>query len=140
MKQSATAIWEGSKTEGKGVTSTQSKQIHNTPYSFISHFDDGHQKATNPAELIAAAHADCFTLMLTELLEEAGLVADYIETSAEVSIDFDSSSMTHSHLSVKARIPSIGLQQFAEMANKAAQTCPVSKLLKAQITVDYELI
>lgn len=140
MKQSATAIWEGSRAEGKGVTTTQSKQINNTPYSFISHFDDGQRRATNPAELIAAAHADCFTLMLTELLEEAGLIADYIETSAEVTIDFDSSSMTHSHLTVKARIPSISKEQFAEMALSAAETCPVSKLLKAEISVDYELI
>lgn len=140
MKQSATAIWEGSRTEGKGVTTTQSKQIHNTPYSFISHFDDGHKNATNPVELIAAAHADCFTLMLTELLEEANLVADYIEASAEVTIDFDSSSIPHSHLAVKARIPSISKEQFAEMAVTAAETCPVSKLLKAKITVDYELI
>lgn len=78
--------------------------------------------------------------MLTELLEEAGLIADYIETSAEVTIDFDSSSMTHSHLTVKARIPSISKEQFAEMALSAAETCPVSKLLKAEISVDYELI
>ncbi|MFD1261601.1 OsmC family peroxiredoxin [Entomomonas asaccharolytica] len=140
MKQSAIAIWEGSRAEGKGVTTTQSKQIYNTPYSFVSHFDDGHKQATNPAELIAAAHADCFTLMLTELLEKTDLVADYIETSAEVTIDFDSSTMTHSHLTVKARIPNISKDQFAEMAITAAKTCPVSRLLKAEISVDYELI
>lgn len=140
MKPCATAIWEGSKTDGKGVTTTQSKQLYNTPYSFISHFDDDHKQATNPAELIAAAHADCFTITLTELLEKARLVADYIETSAEVTLDFDSSSMTHSHLTVKARIPKISKEIFAEMAITAAEICPVSKLLKAKISVDYELI
>lgn len=136
MKQSAVARWEGSKNEGKGITTNNSKTIVNTPFSFIGEDDN----KTNPAELIAAAHADCFTLFMTVLLDQHHLTPEIIETKAEVTVDDDPITMTHSHLTVKAKIPNITKEQFGELAVEASKTCPVSRLLKAEISVDYELV
>lgn len=140
MKRSATAIWEGSLKTGKGSTTTDSKTLNNTPYSFVSRFERGGKPGTNPEELIAAAHADCYSMMLSNLLGEAHLTAQRIETRAEVTLDADTGTITDSHLFLKAKIPNATNEQFAKIAKTAEKICPVSKLLKANITLDYELI
>ena len=140
MKRSATAIWEGSLKTGKGSTTTDSKTLNNTPYSFVSRFEREGKPGTNPEELIAAAHADCYSMMLSNLLGEAHLKAQRIETRAEVTLDADTGTITDSHLFLKAKIPNATNEQFAKIAKTAEKICPVSKLLKANITLNYELI
>ena len=141
MDRSASAVWHGSLKEGKGTISTQSGTLKETQYSFGTRFADG--VGTNPEELIAAAHAGCFTMALSAQLTEAGLIPDSIETTAVVTLDLhgEGPTITKIHLTTKAKVPGVDKPKFDELANKAKVGCPVSKVLKAaEITLDATLV
>ncbi|WP_263367191.1 OsmC family protein [Edaphobacter bradus] len=139
MERSASAIWHGTLKEGKGTISTQSGTLSNTQYSFAARFAEG--VGTNPEELIAAAHAGCYTMALDAQLTEAGFKPDTIETSAVVTLDLhDAPTITKIHLTNKSKIPGIDKAKFDELAGKAKAGCPVSKVLKAEITLDAKLV
>lgn len=133
------AVWEGGIKDGGGTLSTESGVLKEAPYGFKSRFENG--KGTNPEELIGAAHAGCFSMALSLMLGEAGMKPDRIETHASVTIDKvgEGFEITQSHLDVTARIPGADKAKFEEIANKAKAGCPVSKLLKAKITMDARL-
>ncbi|MDP9039216.1 MAG: OsmC family protein [Acidobacteriota bacterium] len=140
MERTASAVWHGSLKEGKGTLSTQSTTLHQTQYSFGSRFAEG--VGTNPEELIAAAHAGCFSMALSAQLTEAGFVPDSIETSARLTLDVHGApAITKIHLTTKAKIPNIDKAKFDELAHNAEVGCPVSKVLKAaEITLDATLV
>jgi len=133
------AVWKGGIKDGTGTISTETGVLHDAPYGFKSRFEKG--EGTNPEELIAAAHAACFSMALSLMLGEAGMTAERIETHAGVTIDKvgEGFEITRSHLDVSAKIPGADNAKFLELANKAKSGCPVSKLLKAQITMDARL-
>ena len=132
MKRHATAVWQGSGKEGKGQLSSQSTALNEKQYSYSSRFEEG--VGTNPEELIAAAHAGCFSMKLSFLLGAAGFVPDKIETQCFITLD--SGAITESHLVVKAEVPGISSEKLKECVLDAKQNCPVSKLLNANITVE----
>src|SRR5437588_2223799 len=139
MKRTANAHWRGDLKTGKGDISTASGVLASTPYSFQTRFEDG--KGTNPEELLAAAHAGCFTMALSAQLGGAGITAQKLETTATITLDKvgDGFSITKSHLDLVAIIPGADKAKF-DAAVKAAETgCPVSKLFKAEITVSAKL-
>src|ERR1700677_3808158 len=135
MKRTATANWQGSGKDGKGTLTTQSTILNKTQYSYVSRFENG--PGTNPEELIAAAHAGCFTMKLSFALGAAGFTPDTIETSC--SIVLENGSITSSHLVVKAIVPGIGPDKFDECAADAKANCPVSKLLNTNISMEASL-
>ena len=135
MKRTATANWKGSGKEGKGLLSTQSGLINNNQYSSSSRFEEG--VGTNPEELIAAAHAGCFSMKMAYILNAAGFNPDNIDTKCTVTIE--SGTITGSHLEVKATIPDIDATRFQEIANEAKQTCPVSKALSMSVSMEASL-
>jgi lipoyl-dependent peroxiredoxin len=135
MLRNATAVWNGSGKEGNGTLSTQSGVLENTQYSFNSRFAEG--KGTNPEELVAAAHAGCFTMKLSFILNEGGVTADKLETSC--AITFENGSVTKSHLTVRGTVPGIDAAKFNEAVKRAEQECPISKLLKTEITSEATL-
>lgn len=135
MVRNATAVWNGSGKEGSGHLSTQSGVLEQTQYSFNTRFADG--KGTNPEELIAAAHAGCFTMKLSFVLGEAGFTADSLETKCEITLD--SGSITKSHLTVTGKVPGIDDAKFQECVKNAEQNCPISKLLDTTITSEAKL-
>lgn len=139
MKRTGSAVWSGGLKDGKGTVSTQSSVLADTPYGFKSRFEEG--PGTNPEELIAAAHAGCFSMALSAQLGEAGITAESIRTSATVTLDKDEGgfAITAVHLDLVARIPGADRQAFETAANKAKVGCPVSKLLNAKITLDAKL-
>ena len=139
MIKKAWAVWKGSIKEGGGTISTETGVLREAPYGFKSRFENG--KGTNPEELIGAAHAGCFSMALSLMLGEAGLTAEKIETHADVTLEKVGAGfeITSSHLTVTARIPGADDAKFQELANKAKAGCPVSKLLKARITMDAKL-
>lgn len=139
MKKKAWAVWKGSIKEGGGSISTETGVLKQAPYGFKSRFEGG--PGTNPEELIGAAHAGCFSMALSLMLGNEGLTAEKIETHAEVTLDKigDGYEITASHLTVTAKIPGTDQTRFLEIANKAKVGCPVSKLLKAKITMDATL-
>lgn len=139
MKRTASAVWNGGFKDGKGSISTQSGVLKNAQYGFNTRFEDG--AGTNPEELIAAAHAGCFSMALSVQLGEAGLTADSINTTAAVTLEklADGFTITAVHLQLTARIPGADQAQFETIANKAKVGCPVSKLLNAKITLDAKL-
>ncbi len=136
MKRTATAVWNGSGKDGKGNLTTQSTTLNKTQYSYKSRFEEG--VGTNPEELIAAAHAGCFTMKLSFVLGGAGFEPESIETSAVVELD--NGAITSSHLTVKAKVPGISAEKFQEAANDAKENCPISKVLNTSITMDASLI
>ncbi len=136
MKRNATANWKGGGKEGKGTLTTQSTVLKDTQFSYNSRFAEG--VGTNPEELIAAAHAGCFTMKLSFVLGEAGYTADDITTSCTITLG--EAGITDSQLVVKARVPGIQKAKFEECAADAKANCPVSKLLKAAITMEASLI
>jgi len=140
MKKSGTAVWRGGIKDGKGAISTESGALKDYPYGFSSRFEG--KPGTNPEELIGAAHAGCFTMALSLILGEAKFVADQMDTKAEVTLDKidDGFAITSVHLTLNAKIPGIDQGKFAELADKAKSGCPVSKLMKAVITLDAALI
>lgn len=139
MKRSASAEWKGGLKDGAGSISTDSGVLSNTQYSFSTRFEDG--KGTNPEELIAAAHAGCFSMALSGQLGKAGLTADSIRTTASVRLEKtdDGFAITSVHLDVKAKVPGADQQAFETAANNAKAGCPVSKVLKAEITMTASL-
>jgi len=140
MKRNASAIWHGNLKSGNGAVSTDSGVLRQTPYSFTSRFASG--SGTNPEELIAAAHAGCFTMALSAALEGAGFTADTLSTSAELSLENHpqtSWTITSIHLRTVAKVPGITPEKFAEIAAGAKANCPVSRVLRAEITLDAKL-
>lgn len=139
MKRSASAEWKGGLKDGSGTISTDSGVLSDTQYSFSTRFEDG--KGTNPEELIAAAHAGCFSMALSGQLGQAGLTADSIRTTASVKLEKTDAgfAITSVHLDVKARVPGANQQAFETAANNAKAGCPVSKVLKAEITMTASL-
>lgn len=135
MVRKATAVWNGTGKEGSGTLSTQSTVLNNVQYSYKTRFEDG--VGTNPEELVAAAHAGCFTMKLTFNIDAAGFKADSIETTC--GIRFENGAVTESHLTVKANVPGIDKEKFNEVVADAEANCPISKLLNTKITVDATL-
>ena len=139
MKKHASAVWQGDLKTGKGRISTESGALADAPYGFNTRFEG--QPGTNPEELIGAAHAGCFSMALSNILGQAGLTADSIQTKTDVTLDKvdDGFSITAVHLTVVASIPGADAQAFLDAANKAKTGCPVSKVLNAKITMDARL-
>lgn len=135
MERKATAVWSGNGKEGKGHLTTQSKVLDETSYSYKSRFEDG--KGTNPEELIAAAHAGCFTMKLTFNLQEAGYTADELETSG--SLSFEDGKVVASNLKLTAKVEGIEDEEFSKLAKDAEKNCPISLLLNTEINMEYTL-
>lgn len=135
MIRNATAVWNGSGKEGNGHLTTQSTTLNQTQYSFNSRFAEG--VGTNPEELVAAAHAGCFSMKLSFVLGAAGFTPDAIETKCDITLD--SGAITTSHLTVNAKVPGITAEKFAECANEAKANCPISKLYNCAISMDAVL-
>jgi osmotically inducible protein OsmC len=140
MVRKASAVWKGSLKEGKGTISSDSGVLSNTPYSFSTRFENA--KGTNPEELIAAAHAGCFTMALSAQLGNAGMTPESLETTASLTLDkLDAGwTVTKIHLDVTARIPGADQAAFDKAAENAKAGCPISRLLNAQITMVARLI
>ena len=138
-KTTGSAVWQGGIKDGKGAISTKSGALKDYPYGFGSRFEG--KPGSNPEELIGAAHAACFTMALSLILGEAKLTAEKMETTAEVTLDKVEGgfAITAVHLSLKGKVPGADQAKFTELANKAKAGCPVSKLLKADITLDVKL-
>ena len=132
MKRSATANWQGTGKEGKGNVSTQSTVLNKTPYAFSTRFEN--EAGTNPEELVAAAHAGCFTMKLSFVLTKAGFPPDNIDTKCEITLDPAKGEITNSDLTVTAKVPGISKEKFDESVADAKVNCPLSKLLKAEIS------
>jgi osmotically inducible protein OsmC len=137
MKRHATANWKGTGKEGKGLLSTQSTVLNTTQYSYGSRFEEG--VGTNPEELLAAAHAGCFTMKLSFVLGKAGFTPENIDTKCEITLDPAKGEITESHLTVKAKVPGISKEQFDASVTDAKENCPVSKLYKTTITAEATL-
>ncbi len=139
MKRSAKAVWSGDLRSGNGTISTESGVLSDTPYSFKTRFEHG--AGTNPEELIGAAHAGCFSMALSVELQKLGLIAEKIETKADVTLEqkVGGFTITAVHLTVRAKVPGASQSDFEEAAEATKTGCPVSKLLKADITLDAQL-
>jgi lipoyl-dependent peroxiredoxin len=139
MKRAGSAIWKGGLRDGRGEISTNSGVLSGTPYSFSTRFEN--EAGTNPEELIAAAHAGCFSMALSGELSKAGLTPESIRTKASVSLDRtgEGFSITAVHLVVRANVPGADPQAFEKAANDAKAGCPVSRVLNARITMDARL-
>ncbi|APF39570.1 OsmC family protein [Chelatococcus daeguensis] len=139
INRTGSAVWSGGLKDGRGALSTQSGALKDYPYGFSSRFEG--VAGSNPEELIGAAHAGCFTMALSLILGEAGLTAERMETTAKVTLEQADGgfSIPAVHLTLRARIPGADDAKFQELAAKAKANCPVSKLLKAEITLDATL-
>jgi osmotically inducible protein OsmC len=139
MKRTASAVWNGSLKDGKGTISSESGVLSQTPYSFRTRFEE--EKGTNPEELIAAAHAGCFSMALSMILGQAGMTHERIQTEAAVTLEQKDGgfAVTASHLDVRATIPGANAAAFQDAAEKAKAGCPISKLLNAKITMTATL-
>ncbi|MCW3075358.1 MAG: peroxiredoxin [Flaviaesturariibacter sp.] len=135
MIRNATAVWNGSGKEGTGTLSTQSGVLDGTQYSFNTRFAEG--KGTNPEELVAAAHAGCFTMKLSFVLNEAGFTADKLETRCDIT--FENGSITKSHLTVSGTVPNVSQEQWDAAVKNAEENCPISKLLNTAISSEAKL-
>ena len=136
MKRNATAQWQGSVKEGKGSLTTQSTTLNNTQYSFNSRFEDG--VGTNPEELVAAAHAGCFTMQLSAFLTEEGFTVENLQTKCDINLV--TGTIVSSHLTLEAKIPGISIEAFQELVTKAEKNCPISKLFNTEITSTATLV
>lgn len=139
MQRKATAIWQGNLKEGKGTVSTESGVLKETQYSFKTRFENG--TGTNPEELIAAAHAGCFAMALSNELSQAGMVAKKLEARAAVTLEANAGgfTITKSHIDLIAEIPGADKAKFETAVSTAEKNCPVSKLLNAEISVSSKL-
>lgn len=135
MVRNATAVWNGSGKEGTGKLSTESNVLNETAYNFKKRFED--EPGTNPEELIAAAHAGCFTMKLSFVLGEVGFTPDSLQTRCEIT--FEGGAVKKSHLVVEGKVPGIDEQKFAEAVKKAEQECPISKALSVPISSEAKL-
>jgi osmotically inducible protein OsmC len=141
IKRSGSALWRGGIKDGSGQVSTASGVLDDTPYGFSSRFEG--EPGTNPEELIAAAHAGCFTMALSALLSRNDLRADELATNAEVTLEGDAASgftITAVHLDLKGQVPGLDDARFRSLAQDAEKNCPVSKLLKAEISLTATLV
>jgi osmotically inducible protein OsmC len=136
MKRKATAVWKGSGKEGSGTLTSASTVLNKTQYSFNSRFAEG--VGTNPEELIAAAHAGCFSMKLSFVLGEAGFQPDEITTDCVIT--FENGVITESLLTLKAKVPGITQDKFKACADDAKQNCPISKLLNTNIKLEASLV
>jgi lipoyl-dependent peroxiredoxin len=139
MKRTASAIWSGDLKSGHGALATHSGVLKDTPYSFATRFEGA--QGTNPEELIAAAHAGCFTMALSATLGKAGFTPKRLATQATVALELveGNFTITSVHLENEAWVPGISAQQFAQIAADAKANCPVSRLLRAEITLNAKL-
>lgn len=135
MKRQATAVWNGSGKEGNGTLGTQSTLLSNAQYSYKTRFEDG--VGTNPEELMAAAHAGCFSMKLAFVLGAANVTPEKIETTCDITLE--NGAITTSHLTVKATVPGLGAEDFQKHAQEAKENCPVSKAYNLNITMDASL-
>jgi osmotically inducible protein OsmC len=140
INRKGSASWSGGLKDGKGTISTESGALNAHPYGFAMRFEG--VKGTNPEELIGAAHAGCFTMALSNILGQANLTATKTDTTATVTLEQGGGGFSISavHLKLEAAVPGATAEQFAELAKKAKENCPVSKLLKADITLDAKLV
>jgi lipoyl-dependent peroxiredoxin len=140
LTKHGSAAWKGGIRDGKGAISTESGALKDYPYGFSSRFEG--KPGTNPEELIGAAHAGCFTMALSLMLGEAKLIAEHMETKAAVTLEkvADGFAITAIHLTLNAKVPGADQAKFDELVAKAKASCPVSKLLKAEITLDAALV
>src|SRR5580692_5344154 len=140
MIRKAKAVWRGAGRDGAGTTSTESGALKGTPYSFRTRFEN--EKGTNPEELIAAAHAGCFSMTMAFVLQGAGYTPTELSVEAAVTIEPEGEGfrISKSALTLRAQVPNLGQAVFAEMVSGAEKNCPVSKVLNAPITVDAKLI
>lgn len=136
MIRNATAVWNGSGKDGNGNLTTQSTVLDNTQYSFSSRFEEG--IGTNPEELIAAAHAGCFTMKLSFVLNEKGFTAEQLSTRCNIT--FENGAVTKSHLIVEGKIPEISADEFQAAVKDAEENCPISKLLNTAISSEAKLL
>lgn len=139
MKKHGSAVWKGSIKEGGGTISTETGVLDEAPYGFKARFEDG--PGTNPEELVGAAHAGCFSMALSLILGEAGFTPERIDTRATVTLvkAGDGFEIPSVHLDVTANVPGATAEAFKDLATKAKEGCPVSKLLRADITMDARL-
>jgi osmotically inducible protein OsmC len=139
MKRTASAQWNGDLQNGKGTLSTASGTLSSTPYSFKSRFEQGN--GTNPEELLAAAHAGCFTMALSLVLGQAGMKPESLSTTCTITLDKDGEgfSITGSHLELKAKVPGASKEAFENAVQQAKNNCPVSKLYDTEITLESSL-
>ncbi len=137
MKSTASAAWKGTLKEGTGVMESTTKFFSKLPYTFTSRFVDG-KGGTNPEELIAAAHAGCYSMALSADLEKAGYIAEQVDTTATVTVD--NGTITTSQLVVKAKVPKISKEEFAKVAAGTKSNCPVSKALNVTISLEASLV
>ena len=140
MIRKAIAMWRGTGRDGSGALTTDSGVLSNTPYSFRTRFEN--EKGTNPEELIAAAHAGCFTMALAFQLQGTGIAPDELHTEAAVTLEKDGAGfkISRSALTLRAKIPAVSEQHFQQLAHEAEKNCPVSKVLNAEITLDAKLV
>lgn len=138
MKRNATAVWNGTGKEGTGNLTTQSTTLNKTQYSYNSRFEQG--IGTNPEELVAAAHAGCFSMAFSFGLNKAGFTADEIITKCEITLDPAAGAITESHLTISAKIPGISKEVFDTTVAAAKANCPISKLLNTNITHEAVLL
>ena len=136
MKRSAKAVWKGTVKDGNGVLTTQSTTLNETQYSFKSRFEEG--VGTNPEELLAAAHAGCFTMKTSALLTEAGYIPESLETDCKISLD--DGKVTLSELTLNAKVPAISEEDFQKIAKEAKETCPISVAFSFDKTLTANLI
>lgn len=135
MKRKAEALWTGNGKDGKGHLSTQSKVLNETQYSFSSRFENG--IGTNPEELVAAAHAGCFTMKLAFNLQAKNYNPESLNTTCKINLE--DGAITNSHLVLDAKVSGITKEEFEELVKDAELNCPISKLLNTEITVDFTL-
>ena len=135
MKRNATAVWNGTGKEGNGSLNTQSTALNNAQYSYLSRFESG--VGTNPEELVAAAHAGCFSMKLSFVIGAAGYTPEKIETKCDITLD--NGAITSSHLTVNATVPGMNEETFQEAVADAKSNCPISKLLNTEITAEGKL-
>lgn len=140
MIRRSTAVWQGGGLTGKGRLTSDSGVLAETPYSFRTRFE--REKGTNPEELIAAAHAGCFTMSLAFTLQDAGFTPTELSTEAAVTLERDGEGfrISRSALTLRAKVPNLDEAEFAGLASQAEQNCPVSKVLNADITLDAKLV
>ena len=135
MSKYANAEWQGTAKEGKGTISTETKTLNNAPFTFASRFGEA-KDGTNPEELVAAAHAGCFSMKFSLVLNEAGFTPDKIETKCDIT--FGNGAISKSHLTVTAKVPGISQEKFDECAKDAKENCPISKSLSSNIDISMD--